>query len=253
MKKEKDEDLLCKRLMELANVTFQKGICTYTDFLNLNEINLFFNIKSKMPPVDTMLFGGYNDAERKVLCFYEENSYIKLKYPIDCIHIKPKSAKFSEHLNHRDFLGALIHLGINRSKLGDIIIEENQGYLFCNSKISQFIVDNLSIIKHTNVTCEVIDFMDIDYTPRYITMTGTVPSIRLDAILSVAFKTSRNSLSGSIHSGKVYVNSKLVLSSSYVLKEGDIVSYKGYGKFLFKKINKQTKKGRIFITLLKYT
>lgn len=252
MEMEKNEDLYCKRLIELANLSFQRGICTYTDFLNLNEINLFFTIKSELPSVHTKFFGGYSDAERKILCFYEENSYSEPEFPIDCIHIEPRNTKFSESLDHRDFLGALTHLGIKRSKLGDILIDENQSYVFCDNKISRFIVDNLFMIKHTNVTCEIIDFNNMNYTPRFVTITGTVPSIRLDAVLSVAFKASRSSLNSFIHSKKVYVNSRLILSCSYLLKEGDVVSLKGYGKFLFKEINNQTKKGRFFITLLKY-
>lgn len=252
MQLDRQDDLFCKRLLELANISYQKGICTYTDFLNLNDINLFLNIRSELPPIQTILFGGYQDSERKILCFYDESSFSKPEFPIDCIYIKPIHSKFSDNLNHRDFLGALTHLGLDRSKLGDILIDENQCYLFCNNRISQFIADQLNMIKHTNVSCEIVDFKEVNYTPNFVTITGTVPSIRLDAILSVAFKTSRSSLSGLISGGKVYVNSKLVLSNSYMLKEGDVVSLRGHGKFLFKEINNQTKKGRFYITLLKY-
>lgn len=252
MELKKDEDLFCKRLKELANISFHKSICTYSDFLNLNEISLFYNIKSEFPRIQTALYGGYTDSERKIICFYDEHSFSKPDFPIDCINIKPIHAKFSDDLTHRDFLGALTHLGLDRSKLGDILIDQNQCNLFCNNRISQFIIDNLFIIKHTNVSCEIVDFKDTNYAPKFISITGTVASVRLDAILSVALKTSRSSLSGLITGGKVYVNSKLILSGSYVLKEGDIVSVRGHGKFIYKEVNNQTKKGRFYITLLKY-
>lgn len=248
----KEEDLFCKRLVELSQVSYHKGICTFSEFLNLNEINLFYNIKAQLSPVQTNLYGGYTDGERKIICFYNEDLYPRPDFPIDCIHIKPIHCKFSDDLTHRDFLGALTHLGLDRSKLGDILIVNNESYLFCNHRISQFIVDNLCMIKHTNVTCEIVDFKNTNYTPKYIAISGTVPSLRLDAILTVAFKTSRSSLSSLIAGGKVYVNSKLILSNSYILKEGDIISVRGYGKFIYKETNNQTKKGRFYITLLKY-
>lgn len=253
MQIKKEEELFCKRLLELAGAAYQKGICTYSDFLNLNEINLFYYMKSELPPIQTDLFGGHPEAERQVICFYNKDSFSKPEYPIQCIHIKPLNQKFSDVLTHRDFLGALIHLGIDRSKLGDILIKENECYLFSNNRISEFIVDNLVKIKHTNISCDIVNLIEVDYTPKYIEMTGTVASLRLDAILSLAFKSSRSSIIGLIEGGKVFVNSRLILSNSHILKEDDIVSVRGYGKFIYKETYNKTKKGRFLVTLLKYS
>ena len=91
-----------------------------------------------------------------------------------------------------------------------------------------------------------------EFKPNLEEIHGTVSSIRLDSILSVAFHTSRSSLTGLIAGGKVYVNSRLTESNSYTLKEGDVVSVRGMGKFIFKEAGDQTKKNRYKVTLLKY-
>lgn len=252
MDEKKDELLFQKRLKELAITASIKGFCTYTDFLNLNEISIFHYVKKEFPKIGTRFSGGYPGAERQILCFYNEDYFSEPTFDICCIHISPLNKKFSDSLTHRDFLGAIINLGIDRGKLGDILIKDKDAFLFCSSKISTYIVDNLSKIKHTTVSCEIISFTDIDIRPNFLEVKGTIASPRLDAIISMALNSSRSSLTELIQGGKVFVNGKLNLSTSYLLKENDIVSIRGHGKFIFMEILNQTKKGRFYITLLKY-
>lgn len=248
----KEEVMIGNRIKELAMISGNKGICTYTDFLNMNEISLFHQMLNELPKVDYQLYGGYVDAERKILCFYNEDSYKEPEFQISCVKILPSNKKFSDNLTHRDFLGAVLHLGIDRSKIGDILIKENEGFLFCNSRISAFIIDNLEKIKHTTICCEIVQVSDIDIKPTLKDITKSVNSLRLDAVLSAAFNASRSSLTGLIVGGKVFVNSKLTISNSYLLKENDVVSVRGLGKFIYKETLNQTKKGRYYILLQKY-
>lgn len=252
----KEEQLVRRRLMDLANTSYYKGICVFSDFLNLNEQSLFLSIKSELPAIQYFFFGGYPDAERKMICFCGDDRIAKQNgsaFPISCIRIKPKNKKFSDSLTHRDFLGAVLNLGIDRSKVGDILIEKNEGYLFCISSIGAFITDQLIKVKHTMIDASVMDQKDFHYEPKLKELVGTVSSIRLDSILSVAFKSSRSSLSGLIEGGKVYVNSREVLSNSYALKENDVISVRGYGKFIYVGTSYQTKKGRYSVKVLLYT
>lgn len=253
---DKEEQLLIKRFADLANTAYQRGITIYSDFLNLNEQNIFYSIKHELPMIKYFTYGGYSDAERKILCFCGDDQHTdieELSYPITCIRINPVNQKFSDALTHRDFLGAVLNLGIDRSKIGDILIEENVGYLFCNTTISNYILENLVKIKHTSITVTVIHKNDFLYTPKYKEMTGTVSSVRLDSILAVAFHESRSSLTGYINGGKVFVNSKVVLSNSYQLKENDVISVRGYGKFKYIGTSHTTKKGRYSVKILLYT
>lgn len=254
MKLNKDEIILRKRLIDQANIADIRGICIFSDFLNLNEQNIFYSLKHELPMIKYFTYGGFDDAERKILCFCGDETITdtEIEYPISCIRITPNNQKFSDSLNHRDFLGAVLNLGLERSKLGDILINDNEGYLFAHKSISDFITEQLFKVKHTMVSASLIEQKDFDYTPRYKEVIGTVSSVRLDSILSVAFHSSRSSLTGLIEGGKVYVGGKLVLSNSYSLKEKDVVSVRGLGKFIFLGTSYQTKKGRYSVKVLLY-
>jgi RNA-binding protein YlmH len=249
---EKEEQILKKRLLELARTADNKGICTYTDFLNMNEINIFYNIKNELPDVNYDLFGGYEGAERKVICFYGYDSVKAFSDYISCIRILPLNKKFSDDLSHRDFLGSIMNLGIDRSKIGDILVKEKEGFLFCETTISNYIIESLNKVKHTSVRCEISDMNTDDILPNFKEMRGTVSSGRLDSVIALAFATSRSSIIGLIAGGKVFVDGRLVESNSYMLKEDETISVRGHGKFIYKGMQNQTKKGRFYVTILKY-
>ncbi|MDF2485711.1 MAG: hypothetical protein K0R46_1879 [Herbinix sp.] len=248
--------MLRRRLLDLANTAYNRGICMFSDFLNLNEQNIFVSLKNELPRIKYFTYGGFKDAERKILCFCgneQINSVEEIEFPITCIKVVPINQRFSDSLNHRDFLGAVLNLGIDRSKVGDILIDANEGYLFAHNTISQFIFDQLVKVKHTLISTSFTPPQDFHYQPKYIEVVGTVSSVRLDSILAVAFHTSRSSLSGLIEGGKVFVNSKEILSNSYMLKENDVVSVRGLGKFLYTGTSYQTKKGRYSVKILMYS
>lgn len=251
----KEDQLLQRRFQDLAYVAESRGISVFTDFLNLHEQDLLLQMKNELPRIKYFSNGGFSEAERKILCFcgdYNIEDESQVTFPIACIHIKPLNSKFSDKLSHRDILGAVLNLGIDRSKVGDIIIDNNESYLFSCNTICNFIVDELSRIKHTVVRASLIDNQDFVYKPNLKPIMGTVTSIRLDSLLSIAFKGSRSSLSGLIAGGKVFVNGKNILSNSYILKENDIVSVRGYGKFIYSGTVNQTKKGRLSVRILLY-
>lgn len=252
MNQDKEELIFKKRLLDLAKMAINKGICTYADFLNLNEINIFHSIKQELTNVNYELFGGYLEAERKVLCFYGDNSVEAFSGYIACIRITPMNKKFSDDLNHRDFLGSLMNLGIERSLIGDILVKENEGYVFVKAAMSSFIMENLTKIKHTTIRCERVEEDAPQIKPEFETIRGTIASPRLDAIIALAFKASRTSILSLISGGKVYVDGKLIESNSYTLKEDETVSVRGHGKFIYKGLENQTKKGRYYVSLLKY-
>lgn len=255
MNLDKEEQILRKHLLDQANAAYNRGICMFSDFLNLNEQNIFLSLKQDLPRIKYFTYGGFSDAERKILCFCGDDSKENIEeidFPIRCIKIVPVNAKFSDTLNHRDFLGAVLNLGLDRGKIGDILINDNEGFLFTHDQITDFITEQLVKIKHTMVVCEQINQEFFDYQPKLKEIVGTVSSIRLDSILSVAFGSSRSSLTGLIEGGKVYVGGKLVLQNSYTLKDNDVVSVRGLGKFIFSGTSYQTKKGRYSVKILLY-
>lgn len=261
MNTEKEELITKKRLLESAQLAYQKEIVVYTDFLGLAEQNLFYSMVREFAPVRYSCYGGTTGAERFCIAFDGRETVSGLTrmepeeyylFPVVCICITPSSLKFSESLTHRDFLGALLHLGITRNKLGDIFIKEGKAYVFCTDAIADFICKELCTVKHTLVHCEVTTPEEELLQPEFKEITSTVASLRLDAFLSVAFQSSRSSLSAFIDGGKTYVNGRLVSKAGIQLAEGDIVSVRGKGRFIVQEIKNLTKKGRTVVTIKKY-
>ncbi|MGI6094334.1 MAG: RNA-binding protein [Lachnospiraceae bacterium] len=248
---EKDE-LLEKRLLELERMAYQRGIVTFSDFLGLHELHIANCRKSTSGGVTLESSGGYEMSERQMVVFIPDALSYSWTYPICCVHISPQSVKFSEPLTHRDYLGAILNLGIDRGKIGDILVNEKGAYVFCHEKIADFLVQELCRVRHTTVTTSVVKDPGLLPKLQLESIQGTVASVRLDSVIAMAFSASRSSMLPLIESGRVFVNGKMVVSNGYVLKEKDIVSVRGKGKFQFETILNKTKKNRYSILLYRY-
>ena len=249
---QKEELQIQKRLIELSTVSYQRNIATYSDFLNLNELNILRISPKELFSSAYETYGGYDYAERQMVVFLPDAfSCIKI-YPIKILRIRPIQKKFSEKLSHRDYLGAILNLGVERSKIGDIIVLEYEAFVFLNDSIAAFVNDFLTRIRHTNVYTEFAVPENFSYTPKYEEIKGTVASIRLDSLLSLAYPMSRSKMTTFISSGRVFVNSRLTTANSYKLGEGDVISVRGLGKFMYYKFISETKKGRFYVSIHKY-
>ena len=248
---EKD-DFFLKRIRELANLSYQRDIVTFSDFLNLNEQNMVSSLKRQFPQIVMEIFGGYENAERQMVAFHPDALAFTWEYPIDCLKIEPKAIKFSESLTHRDYLGALLNLGIERSVIGDIVVQEKAAWFFCQNKMTDFFLDNLCRVRHTNILITKVDYPDKLPCTKLEAINGTCASVRLDSLISLAFKASRSSMVSYIEGGQVFVNGKLITSNGYEPKEGDIISVRGKGRFIFDGMSHQTKKGRCGVRILRY-
>ena len=256
---DKEEELLRKRFLELSNQAFQRGIVMYTEFLNLNELNILHTTPKNLLAVPFRTFGGYACAERQMAAFlpdafylYTDEDEILEKYPMSVIQISPLNGKFAEDLGHRDYLGALLNLGIERSKLGDILIQEKMAYLFACDGMVDFICNELTRVRHTTVQAVRIEREEFDYEPRYEEIRGTVASVRLDSLLSLAWNSSRSKMAPLIEEARVYVNGKLITSNGYHVRENDIISVRGMGRFRYMGMISETKKGRCYVLVYKY-
>lgn len=246
------DDFLLKRIRELANLSYQRDIVTFTDFLNLNEQNMLATLKLQQMGVNVRLFGGYEHAERQMAAFFPPSLSFDWEYPIDCLKLSPKALRFSEDLGHRDYLGAVLNLGVDRSVVGDILLKDKEAWLFCQHKMSDFFIENLTRVRHTMVFVTRVDQAGDIPGPEFEEISGTCASVRLDSLIGLAFQTSRSSMVSSIEGGLVFVNGKLVTSNGYEPKEGDIISVRHKGRFIFDGITRQTKKGRLGVRIRKY-
>ena len=259
---ETDILLLENRLVELSRTAYQRDIITYSDFLNLNEQNILHTLPKDRLFTRFVSFGGYGMAERQMSAFIPDALYLRwgknqlepeeIQYPFCALKISPLNKKFAEDLNHRDYLGAVLNLGIERSKTGDILIDGGSALLFAHIDLADMICRELTRVRHTSVRAEVIPVSEIHYTPVFEEIKGTVASVRLDSLLALAFSSSRTRLTGLIEGAKVYVNGRLITSNGYQPAEGDVVSVRGMGKFRFDSIGARTRKNRIMVVIHKY-
>ncbi|MDY3919387.1 MAG: YlmH/Sll1252 family protein [Candidatus Limivivens sp.] len=247
-----EEALFQKHLVDLARIADQRSIVTFTDFLNLNELNIFHTYEQRFSFVKWKTFGGYEHAERQMAAFIPDALLFTWDYPIACLRIRPLNRKFAEDLNHRDYLGAVLNLGIDRSKTGDILTGEKEAWMFCTESMADFLCRELTRVRHTSVLCERCDSSGIQASLKTEVITGTVSSVRLDSVLAVACRASRSSLISSIEEGRVFVNGRLVTSNGHQLREGDLISLRGTGRFRFLEVGSQSRKGRYFIKIEKY-
>ena len=193
-------------------------------------------------------YGGADMTERNMARFGDENEIgWEQDFPITILKVSPLNAKFADALTHRDFLGALMNLGIERDQIGDIAVRDNEAYIFATDKMADYICEKLDKVKHTNVKCEITDNIPDGELYRCENEEIIVSSVRIDCVIAGVFKLSRNEAQNLIESEKVFVNSRAVISVSKELCENDVVSVRGYGKFVFSGEKSRTKKGRIVI------
>lgn len=257
---QKEEQLLEKRLLELSRLAYNRDIITFSDFLNLNELNMLHSLPKDSLYAGYVTFGGYELAERQMAAFLPDALSLRGENDIDrfftneiaVLSIAPLHHKYAENLTHRDYLGAILNLGIERSKIGDILIDQKEAFLISRVKMAEFLIEELTRIKHTAVLVRETELQNFQYQPRFEEIKGTVASVRLDSLLALAFSSSRSSLTGLIEGGKVFVNGKLISSNGYQPKENDVISVRGMGKFRFFEILNKTRKNRIYVTIHKY-
>lgn len=240
-----EQELCAKRLLDLSKQADIKGIVTFSDFLNLNELNIYHTKKNTFY-CNTEVFGGYDSAERQMIAFIPDALMFEWTYPIRCIHISPKYPKFAEKLTHRDILGALMHLGIERKCLGDILCFENNYYVFCDDTICDFIFAELTKIRNTIVDLsEETEFTHLQANIAFEEQYDTIPSNRIDAIIAKAYHLSRSEAAALLAAEKVFINGKCITNCNQSCSDHAIVSVRGKSRFIFEDCNTTSKKGKL--------
>lgn len=253
LESQKEEQQLKNRIKDLADKSFKQNIYTFSGFLGLSEQDVFWQTEGDLRYVVHAFWGGTESAERKVLRFGSpEDLGYEEEFPIVCVRIQPTAPKFAESLSHRDYLGALMNLGIERSTLGDIKTAEKEAYLFCLDSIAEYICTNLDKVRHTAVKCSMVEQITEIPEDEPESMEVLLPSLRLDACLARVYNQSRNDILEQFRSGKVYVNGRLCENNSRTMKDGDVVNLRGFGKFIYSGINYETRKGKLNAQILLY-
>lgn len=244
---------LKKRLLELAEKSYRNNQYLFTNFLNLAEMNAFYEIEKEISYVPYTIFGGAENCERVMIRFGSEELFgYEEPFPICCIQAEPLMEKFADQFTHRDFLGAIMNLGIEREIVGDIAVKGKKAYIFCTEKIAPYIAENLVQVKHTSMRCTILTEIPDILKPTLEKREVTAASERIDAVLGKLCNLSRSQSVQAFREKKVFVNGKQCENNSYLLKKGDIVTCRGFGKFIYEGIQCETKKGKFCVRVSVY-
>ena len=204
------------------------------------------NLCSKDFKVETN--GFFEDAERRMISF---NNIYENPFPMKLIKIQ-NTSKFS-NLTHRDFLGGILSLGIERNKIGDLLVDENICYVPVHEDIESFIIYNIDKIAKVVCSAEVIDNIELIPKVNFKEEIILVSSLRIDGVVSKITNVSRSKAVTMIEQGQVLINYVKIKDKSYELKGEERITIRGFGKFIIGNSIGNSKSGKIKIIIKKYT
>ena len=230
-----------KRLREMAERSWSRGIPCYTDFLDLSEQTALKRIRPTLSQPEIALFGGAEGCERVMAGFGVTGTE---GFPIACLRVTPAGMKFAPEMAHRDLLGSLMSLGFERSLLGDIILREKEAWVFCADRIADYICGGLTSVRHTRVEAKRVEAPPEGELFRVRREVVQVASERLDGLVAHVFRLSRGDAQSLFPAGKVFLDGAECPRPDAAPREGQIVSVRGMGRFRYIGAESQSKKGK---------
>ena len=244
-------DAVIRHLLDLCRRSEKTGTWQYSAFLSPAEQDEWLR-SPESAGYAFFLTGGYEAAERKLLAAGTETEAGPAEPPVSVVAVRPKSEKYAEELTHRDYLGAILGLGIERSLIGDILVQGKRAWFFCLASAAEMLASSLTQVRRTTVEAQVTGTDVPELQPRYAPQRLNVASERLDAVTAAFAGLSRGQADKLFSAEKVFVNGRTVTDRSARLKEGDIVSVRGFGKAVYDGIEHETRKNRLWVMLRKY-
>lgn len=243
-----DKILLAHALDQLETCRI-RNYATHTRFLDLRERTLLIQAVQLADGSSQMLLtGGYPEAERAVAVFFPE--YLTPETAADAAELTfLRAAKHpTDCLTHRDYLGALMGLQIDRSCIGDILVHDTGADLIVTNEIADFLLLHFDRAgrRHLTVSRIAPDMLKLPQTEETI-QEGNVASARLDCMIAEIFHISRTEAQQSIAKGLVFVNLLQVLKPEKILCAGDRLTLRGKGRARILAFTGQSRKGRLFL------
>ncbi len=242
-----DNELLTARVGDIADIVQKTNHFKFLGFLSLEEAVLCDRIISKRN-VRFSFFGGYEGAVRVVMgCFPDWAEDIP--FPITPITFTYRK---SDVLRHRDFLGAILSLGLKRETVGDILIGDGYAIVFVLDEICDFVISQIDKVARVGVTLKKGCELPLPKASKLSEFSATVSSDRLDCVVGALCGFSRSQSLSKIEGGFVSLNSQPCEKSTKTVFAGDAVTVRGIGKFIIDSISDKTRKGRIVLKYKKY-
>lgn len=250
----KDDKMMLARAEDKLQQSVQQYRTTYTNFLDLHQRSLVEGLWRELSRgaegTRCVFWGGYNDAERTVAAFLPDYAGEE-DCPLSVIRIKTPPG--GRKLTHRDYLGSLLGLGIEREMIGDILTVENGADVIILEDICDFIMMNYSKAGRTTLELQALPLTELHVPEQHTVMVkDTVASLRLDNVISAAFSLSRAKAAEAIRAGLVFVNSIQSEKTDMQVDEGVKLVLRGKGKAYLREVGGRTRKDRIFVVIEKF-
>ncbi len=247
-----EDRVLLAKLWDKINAGIQRSITVSTGFLSPREQELARFLFGDCPGL--CAFGGFEDAERKMLVYLpeylDESALYEDDAPLVCLR-----ARFYEgdDLTHRDFLGALMGAGITRDSVGDICIQKGSCDFLVTAQIAPYILQSLTSAGRTKIHLCAISLQEMQLPqPEFTEIRDTLASLRLDSVVSAGFRMGRSLAAQHIAAGKVAIDGLPCEKPDKAVAPGAKISLRGAGKIKLSAVNGQTKKGRISVVIHRY-
>lgn len=256
--KKQDDKMCLSRLLDKIEASKSKDKIETTDFLDMYQVALVENFLRKIKFENYQLYGGYDEAERKVAIIYPkkidkkmlEKNYSKILKIVRVLLPEEEHGKYA----HRNYLGGIVKLGLNREKVGDILVTEEGADIITVEGFANILKEQLPSLtrfESSDITIEEIQ----NIKKRKIKIEEIkiiVPSLRFDNIVSDLAKTSRSKAVQIIDQERVFINGQNETKASKQLKINDIITIRGKGRFVIKGFEGTTRSGRTVVIIEKY-
>jgi putative S4 domain-containing protein len=234
----------------LQSISFVENRNTVTKFLtNFEQIVLSQIVTYNYSDFKVEFFGGFDDAERKKAKIIS-NEYYDVDYDIVCL-----KAKFNNKFNkveHRNILGAVHNLGINFNRFGDIIVLENEVYIFVDDEIADYIAMEFTKAGRVNLDFQRVDLTEVKIEKKYEDFEIVSSSFRIDSIVAKITNKSRSKVKEFLEQDFIKLNHVILRNGEKTCTPDDIISIRKYGRYVVKDYtqNKKSLKYRITISKL---
>ena len=245
----KEEALLGRRMLDLDTLCQKRHCPTSTFFLTEPE-QMYCETVFHLLDSHCRLLGGYNGAERCVAILLPEENYLLEDEEIPFVPLK---IEYPVQVGHRDILGSILGLGVERNAVGDILVFKSDCYVFIMKDIAHYVEQTLVKVGRQNISIKEVGFDEV-CVPEVKTeeINTTVASLRLDCIIAEGFRLSRETAKAAVEKQIVQLNHRIIGTPSQNVKENDVISLRGKGKIILESVSGESKKGRIWVKILRY-
>lgn len=256
--KKQEDKILLAQILDKIEFSKQREKLEYTDFLDMYQVALVKSFLKKIEFENCVLYGGFENAERKVLIIYPEKYNMNMveknfSKVIKVIRIALNDEEKGSY-THRNYLGGIVKLGMKREKVGDILVSDDGADILVKEETAETLKQGLgTLTRFENSKIELVELDDLkEQEIKLEELSIIVPSLRLDNFVSDLAKTSRSKAVQIIDSERVFINGQNETKASKQIKLNDVITIRGKGRFVVKEFSGTTRSGRTVVKIEKY-